>query len=296
MSKVPISGSTNGSISDAISQSLTNFNYTALVSYSKNWTVWLLVLVFIVFVLWLIFGGKEYEYIGLSPMKLGVDSTKYVNDHTRAVVERSNYRAKKITGKDLSKEKEDDPSPCFVPSSNSMTTPYPTPEEKPVSCKRVSKGEQICREVMEEIYGAEFPCVRPEFLRNPETNRKLELDCYNEDLKIAVEYNGIQHYTWPNFTGQSKENFIKQLRRDKYKVKTCDDNGVYLITVPYTVPHDKIRDYIIQHLPDSNICSIQPIESIHPDSFDDTDDSDNLITEVSESYDDKMSVSFIYDD
>jgi hypothetical protein len=101
---------------------------------------------------------------------------------------------------------------------------------------------------MEELTGLPFDTVRPDFLRNPETGRNLEIDCYNDQLKIGVEYNGIQHYVYPNFTGQTYEQFIAQARRDQYKIRACDENGVYLIVVPYTVPNERIRDYIIEKL------------------------------------------------
>src|SRR5690348_6310742 len=91
------------------------------------------------------------------------------------------------------------------------------PVESSTSTGFCSKGEKECRRVLEEIYGKSFTKVRPKWLKNPETGRNLELDCYNEELKIAVEYNGEQHYKWPNFTKQSQEDFIQQVRRDKYK-------------------------------------------------------------------------------
>lgn len=207
------------------------FNYLETKISTTGWVFWISILLFVLFLLWLFFGGGDYEYVGLAPMKIGVDSTKYINGQGYAAIEKSNQIAKSK----------------FVPSTISENS-------KPI--KKVSKGEEICRNVIEEIYQKKFPCVRPNFLKNPETKRNLELDCYNEELKLAVEYNGIQHYKWPNFTGQSKEEFINQIRRDKFKVETCDENGIYLITVPYTVPHDKIRDYIIERLPDNQkICS-----------------------------------------
>lgn len=115
--------------------------------------------------------------------------------------------------------------------------------------KSVSKGEQICKQSLEKMFGKKFITVRPDFLKNPETSRNLELDCYNEELKLAVEYNGIQHYNWPNFTNQTQEQFINQIRRDKFKLEVCDDNGIYLIIVPYTIKHDDIYDYILERIP-----------------------------------------------
>lgn len=117
--------------------------------------------------------------------------------------------------------------------------------------KIVSKGERISVQTMENIYGLPFPSAWPNWLKNPESGENLELDGYNESLKLAIEYNGEQHYTWPNGLLQSKEEFIKQTRRDAYKVKMCEQMGVYLIIVPYTIEHKNIPDFIISKLPET---------------------------------------------
>jgi hypothetical protein len=33
--------------------------------------------------------------------------------------------------------------------------------------------------------------VRPDFLKNPATGRNLEIDCFNNQLKIGLEYQGF---------------------------------------------------------------------------------------------------------
>jgi hypothetical protein len=115
----------------------------------------------------------------------------------------------------------------------------------------ISRGERICRETMEMIYGVHFISVRPDWLINPETGCKLELDCYNEELRIAVEYNGEQHYKWPNFTNQTREEFINQVRRDLLKIDLCQIHNVYLISVPYNIVHDDIFTFIFQRIPEN---------------------------------------------
>jgi len=125
------------------------------------------------------------------------------------------------------------------------------------------KIQNLCCKVMEEYYQKPFESTRPTWLKNPETGGILEIDCYNDELKIGVEYNGIQHYRYPNIYHRTYQEFIKQVRRDQYKCKKCDDNGVYLITVPYNIPANKIKDYIHKHLPEnvsskSEICTTQP--------------------------------------
>lgn len=116
---------------------------------------------------------------------------------------------------------------------------------------QVSKGERICNQTLEKIYRVPFVKVRPAWLTNPETGKTLELDCYNDELKLAVEYNGEQHYKWPNWFHKSYDEFIRQVRRDRLKSELCELHGIYLIIVPYNVPLMKIQDFIISHLPET---------------------------------------------
>ncbi len=248
-------------------------NYLNTTISTDGWVFWLLVLLFILFLLWLFFGGGDYEYVGLSPMKIGVDSTKYANEYTYAEVTKSNRNAKKVSDTpDISKVPSAKDNSIFIASntssqnSNSISSTSDNSTRFTEESKRkalgnykcykstkISKGESLCKAVLEDIYNLPFYCVRPDFLKNPETNRNLELDLYNDELKIAVEYSGIAHYSYPNPFHRTKEQFINQVRRDKFKVDTCDLNGVYLITVPYNVPliYDKIKDYITYYLPEN---------------------------------------------
>lgn len=147
-------------------------------------------------------------------------------------------------------------TPNDVPTNVNNTPNLPTEFLEPICHKEdnnkfLSKGEKMCRDTMEKIYGVPFKNMRPKWLKNPETGRCLELDCYNEKLKLAVEYNGEQHYVWPNgFKNQSYQDFLDQMKRDALKMKMCETYGVDLIVVPYNVPHHLIPTYIIYHLPE----------------------------------------------
>lgn len=116
-----------------------------------------------------------------------------------------------------------------------------------------SRGEAISRQVLEKIYGKPFPKARPEFLKNPVSGFNLELDGFNEDISIAFEYNGVQHTCFPNKYHNCEEEFIKQVQRDKWKYEMCNKAGVYLITIPHTIPENRIYDYIVERLPENII-------------------------------------------
>ncbi len=115
-----------------------------------------------------------------------------------------------------------------------------------------SKGEIVCRKVLEKIFGKPFPKSRPDMLRNPVTggSYNLELDCYNEELKLACEYNGIQHYQFTPFFHRNKDAFENQKYRDYMKRTMCRDNGITLIEVPYNVKLEEIENYIRNKLKD----------------------------------------------
>lgn len=113
-----------------------------------------------------------------------------------------------------------------------------------------SKGETECRRAVEHLTGKLFPKARPNFMLNGVSGHNLELDCYNDELKIAVEYNGEQHYKYIPYFHNSKDAFYNLKYRDDMKQRLCDQNGIILITVPYTVKHDDIEMYIKGYLPD----------------------------------------------
>lgn len=126
---------------------------------------------------------------------------------------------------------------------------FPAPKKKRIVKQKNGKHESRCREILEQIYGREFPSVRPAFLVNPKTGRRLELDCYNEELKLALEYDGEQHAKYnkffhPNGPGQ----FADQVKRDFVKDKIVKQRGISLVRVPHYIRYDDLLRYITNRL------------------------------------------------
>ena len=115
---------------------------------------------------------------------------------------------------------------------------------------RTSSGEAECRRVLEKLFHPHnFINARP--LRNGVTNKDLELDCWCDELKLAVEYNGKQHYEYiPYMHKNNKAEFRNQQYRDYMKIQQCKDNGITLITVPYTIPVCDIESFLKSNLID----------------------------------------------
>ena len=94
--------------------------------------------------------------------------------------------------------------------------------------KCIHKTETLCRSAIENITGKPFPKKQPNFLEG------LEFDGYNEELKMAIEYDGIQHTKPIRKFGGEKE-FKQVQKRDEKKNKLCTLNNIILIRVPHTV-------------------------------------------------------------
>jgi len=116
--------------------------------------------------------------------------------------------------------------------------------------RKESKGESECRRVLEKIFRQPFRSVRPDFLRNPVTGSRfnLEIDCYNDKLKLGVEFNGRQHYEYTPYFHRNKEHFLNQKYRDDMKRRICKENGIILIEVPYTIKNKDIESFLVKEL------------------------------------------------
>lgn len=193
----------------------------------------LLVIVIIVVVLF-IFKKVKREVMGI--IGLEVDIAKKVQEHD----DKSREEWRKAQDEIDAREE---------PSKRERGTRKISEENKKYRDKFVKKSssrEEKCRDILEEYFQEQFPKVRPKFLRNPETNRPLELDGYNAKRNLAFEYNGKQHYEYPNSFHKNEEEFQSLLRRDKFKAERCEELGIKLITIPYDAVD--LKEFILSQL------------------------------------------------
>jgi hypothetical protein len=100
-------------------------------------------------------------------------------------------------------------------------------------CKQCtsSLGERICRLFFQELFGVEFPSSFPKWLRI-NNKIKLELDGYNEGLRLAFEHQGEQHFNTKTQFIKSDEKLKHRQNYDLIKKELCQKNGIVLIEVP----------------------------------------------------------------
>lgn len=199
----------------------------------------LLIIILIFIFMWFFLGEpNECEFIGLKPL-----SPDHIIEYGDSYYSPKKYEEiKEPTVEEILEDKL-----CVD------TTPELPEEFKRPVCitnKFESRGEQACRNTMEKIYGVPFKNTRPNWLKNDTTGRCLELDCYNEKLRLAVEYDGSFHYKYPNNYHKTYTEFHECQRRDRLKTELCKKQGVDLIRVSYNIPLDLIPTYIMSQLPE----------------------------------------------
>jgi len=138
----------------------------------------------------------------------------------------------------------------YIISKKHFVSPIINDYQSREPTKTDSKGEIECRRVLENIFKRPFNKNRPNFLNNPVTGGKhnLELDCFNQELQIGCEYNGQQHYKYIPHFHKNKESFLNQKYRDDMKRRICKEHNIYLIEVPYTIKINDIQDYLENEL------------------------------------------------
>lgn len=227
------------------------------ISYLYDWKVWIFVCIIILLIVWIF---KFYMFVERpqeSEEEVDITDTVYLSETSNTSVYTSDSDTRSLTDHSVSltdhsvSVNEDTYTNTTDNTCISIKTPtIPTipsylidDDYKPEFARengKLSKGEKECMEAAYRIFGVKFHTVRPDWLKNPLTGRNMELDIYNEQYKLAIEYNGIQHYKYtPFYHRNGIKDFEAQKARDITKKKLCEENGVYLITIPYTC---KIKD------------------------------------------------------
>lgn len=80
--------------------------------------------------------------------------------------------------------------------------------------------------------------------------KSYKFNTFPNHFKLAFEYNGLQHYIYPNYYHSSFEQFLRRVVNDLLKKHISMDNSIILIEIPYSICPDMnkpkdIQNYII---------------------------------------------------
>jgi len=114
-----------------------------------------------------------------------------------------------------------------------------------------SRSEKLCREILEEYTGLPFASIRPDWLKNGVSGHNLELDGFCEDLRLAFEYQGKQHYEYIPHFHRNEGDFERQQERDKLKLELCKKHNIDVLIIPHTLSYqneNELRIFIKEEL------------------------------------------------
>jgi hypothetical protein len=100
--------------------------------------------------------------------------------------------------------------------------------------------EAKCRFIFEESFKAKFPQTRKAL------GNHYQLDGYNDDLKVAFEYQGEQHYQPAWYHKKHPESFRKLQEIDQKKRARCAELDIAYVEIPYwkSETDEQLKDFI----------------------------------------------------
>lgn len=107
----------------------------------------------------------------------------------------------------------------------------------PKCCRKRSKGELLIENLLSS-YNIDFYMEK---LLDNGSKQRFDFYLENKKHKIAIEYNGLQHYEETNFFVGDLATFQE---RDKRKAQYCKEQNIDLYIIPYTASERKITKII----------------------------------------------------
>lgn len=107
--------------------------------------------------------------------------------------------------------------------------------------------QEKCRQAFENIFKIKFIKKRFYCFKKVDGTKSksfIEFDGYNEELKITFEYQGYQHYQYPNRWHKTKTDFQKLRSKDLFKRQFCLENNIKLIIIPFQIKEKDFENYI----------------------------------------------------
>lgn len=104
-------------------------------------------------------------------------------------------------------------------------------------------SEEVFRGIIERELSAQFPNVWLDWLVSDKGYR-LSLDGYNEDMQIAFEFQGVQHFKVVDWFERENSNLARRMILDDIKRFTCRDKGILLLEPNYLMSENDMVELV----------------------------------------------------
>jgi hypothetical protein len=156
---------------------------------------------------------------------------------------------------------------CSICNKNFLRSYYSIAKGALCPGQSRSYSELVVQFFLEKLLGIEFTCNKKyDFLINS-NGKKMELDGYNEEHKIAFEHHGNQHYNENSRFHDKKNTLVKREIDDDLKVQQCETNNIKLIVIPALfeiTPIEELKNVIKSELNRLQITVPKDFDLIHP--------------------------------
>lgn len=121
-----------------------------------------------------------------------------------------------------------------------------TIRSKRTKFSREEKVRRICEQI---FFPLKFPSVRPKWLINHKTRKRMEIDLYNFNLNLAIECQGEQHYKYVKHFQTYKE-WLAMKDRDILKAAILRKRKIRLLYVPSIkkLPDELLEEFLMKNI------------------------------------------------
>lgn len=103
-----------------------------------------------------------------------------------------------------------------------------------------SQGERIVKEALVKV----FPDDEFHFSEGVEG---VIFDFYNERMRLAIQYQGKQHYEFTPLWHRTPDGLDRQKERDKRKREFCLKHNITLVEVPYWLSSSEVEQLLARY-------------------------------------------------
>ena len=102
--------------------------------------------------------------------------------------------------------------------------------------KSKSAGSIILRDILHSLYNNVIEEASFGWLINPKNGKRMYVDYYVPEKKMAFEYDGQQHNQYVEYFYKTFKNYYNAVYRDRTKEKLLAKHGIQLVRIDYSEP------------------------------------------------------------
>ena len=108
--------------------------------------------------------------------------------------------------------------------------------------QRMSRCEAMIKSFLSHsdvLFKSQYHIKLPRGIRKT-NNAYIDFMVFKDNKRIAIQYNGEQHYKFSNYFHKTYDKYLEQRKRDIAVKEWCDKRNITFLEIPYTWTDDEI--------------------------------------------------------